>query len=313
MDSLGRLSMKIWSLRKDLRAAMNATIIVLIAILVVSASSVVVLLYTNAQGSEDQSGRAVRSGDRVTVDYIGRLADGRVFDTSLWSVASDDALYPKSLFFTMRAQSSYTPLSFTVGSGSMIQGFDQGVLGMVVGQTKVIEVPPEKGYGKMNQSLLFVRQLQVEERVLVNMSMDEFGAKYGYLPEQGMLVKDPDFGWDVIVMQVNTDADRVLVINKPVVGQRYAMYGEPDSVSPTGWWAEVTEVDSSANGGEGRIIVKNLLTDSEAGRIKGYDVRKGATFYIDMVNESAGTYRMNYNGELLGKTLFFTVTLRSIS
>lgn len=305
--------MKMMKPKRDLRAATSAAVIVLIAILVVSASSVAVLLFSSTQSSADQSGEAVRSGDYVTVDYIGRLADGRVFDTSLWSVASNDALYPKSLSFTLRAQSAYKPLSFTVGSGSMIVGFDQGVLGMVVGQTKVIEVPPDKGYGDMNHSLLFVMPLQVEETVFKEMNQTSFGATYGYLPEVGLTVQDPTFGWDVMVMDVNTDSDVVLVMNKPVVGQTYAMYGEPDAAPPTGWWAEVTSVDTADNGGMGSIVVKHLLTDSDAGKVKGYDLSKGSTFYVDKVSEAQGTYRMNYNSELLGQTLFFTVTLNSIA
>jgi peptidylprolyl isomerase len=312
MDSQGRISMKLMKLRKDARAVTSAIFIVLIAVLVVSASSVAVLLYTGGDEVQGQSGNAATKGNVVKVDYIGRLADGRVFDTSLWDVASNDALYPKSLSFTPRSQSAYTPLQFTAGMGQMITGFDQGVMGMVEGQTKVIEVPPQEGYGSMDTSKLFVMPLMVQKTVYDTMNLTEFSSIYGYVPVVGLLVQDPVYGWDVLVMEKDTNADTVMVMNKPTVSHEYAVYGEPDVIPATGWYAQVVSVDSAANSGEGLILVKNLLTDEDSGMVEGYDISKGSTFYVDMVDEAAGTYRMNYNGELLGKTLYFTVTLVDI-
>ena len=61
---------------------------------------------------------AVQSGDTIKIHYHGRLADGSTFDSS----------------------AGRSPLEFTVGSGSVIKGFDDGVQGMSVGEKKTIEI-----------------------------------------------------------------------------------------------------------------------------------------------------------------------------
>jgi peptidylprolyl isomerase len=312
MDSLGSIHMSLKNLKKDAGAATSIIVIVLIVVLMVSASSVAVLLYSGSQTNEGPSSQQVVAGDTIEVDYIGRLADGRVFDTSIWSVASNNALYPKSLSFTERPESQYTPLSFTVGAGLVITGFDQGVLGMVVGQTKVIEVSPSEGYGEMNTSKLFTADLIDSQPVYVSMNASVFSSQYSSIPQIGATVKDPLYGWDVNVISFDQQADLVVVRNMPQLGQSYAVYGDPTAAKPTGWFAEVISVDSSANGGTGVIQVQNLLTDSDAGMIQGVSTSNGSTFIVDQVDEAAGTYRMNYNNELVGVPLYFTVTLIKI-
>jgi FKBP-type peptidyl-prolyl cis-trans isomerase 2 len=74
----------------------------------------------------------VKSGDTVKVHYHGRLTDGTTFDSS----AGRD------------------PLQFEVGSGMVIAGFDNGVLGMSVGQKKTIEIPVEQGYGPKDPGMV---------------------------------------------------------------------------------------------------------------------------------------------------------------
>lgn len=67
----------------------------------------------------------VKHGDTVKVHYTGKLEDGTVFDTS-----------------TKR-----DPLQFTIGSGQVITGFEQAVVGMNPGESKTTEVPADKAYG----------------------------------------------------------------------------------------------------------------------------------------------------------------------
>ena len=69
--------------------------------------------------------RAAKKGDKVDVNYTGRFPDGKVFDTSV----------------------GRSPLGFTIGGGQLIEGFDEAVVGMRVGDRKTITIPPEKGYG----------------------------------------------------------------------------------------------------------------------------------------------------------------------
>lgn len=88
---------------------------------------------------------AIQENDAIVVEYIGRLADGTVFDTSIESVAKACGTY--------NSQRDYTEgLPFTVGAGQMIKGFDTGVLGMKLNETKTIDIPVEQAYGARDET-----------------------------------------------------------------------------------------------------------------------------------------------------------------
>jgi FKBP-type peptidyl-prolyl cis-trans isomerase 2 len=93
------------------------------------------------------NGAGVKQGDAIVVDYIGRLEDGTVFDTSVESIAQACGKYS--------AQRDYSAwLPFTVGAGQMIAGFDAAVVGMKAGQTKTIKIPTAEAYGERDESYL---------------------------------------------------------------------------------------------------------------------------------------------------------------
>jgi peptidylprolyl isomerase len=296
--------MNLRKLRKDAKAVTSVLIIILIVVLLLSASSVVVLLTI---GKTATPSRTVASGDTIKVNYIGTLADGRVFDTSLYSVASNDALYPKSISFSLRANTSYTPLEFTVGNGDLIKGFESGVIGLSLNETKTLAIPASLGYGAMNLSKLSTFALTESAPVFASMSQASFVATYGVTPTAELTVTDPTWGWSAQVMQVNTDADLVRVWNKPSIHEQLAVFGDPEAAKPTGWYAEVISIDTTANGGEGIIQIQHHLTAADVGKVQGTDT--SGSFIIDQVNLANGTARKNYNGELVGVTIYFSVTL----
>jgi FKBP-type peptidyl-prolyl cis-trans isomerase 2 len=76
----------------------------------------------------------VQSGDTISVHYTLTLDDGMVVDSS----------------------EGGDPFSFTVGSGQIIPGFDEGVRGMQVGETRDIEVDPEQAYGPYREEMVLV-------------------------------------------------------------------------------------------------------------------------------------------------------------
>lgn len=77
--------------------------------------------------------KSATSGDTVKIHYTGKLEDGTVFDTS----------------------ADGEPLEFTLGEGRVIPGFEEGVEGMEVGETRTISFPPDKGYGDHSSDLVF--------------------------------------------------------------------------------------------------------------------------------------------------------------
>lgn len=298
-------------LRSDVLAAVSAVLIILIGVLLVSASSVVILLYEGSQEVESPDLGTASWGDTVRVDYTGKLTDGRVFDTSLWEVANNDALYPKSLSFSLKNQSAYKPLEFQLGAGKMIPGFERGVVGMIAGDTKVIEIPPEDGYGQLNRSKLRTIPLVAEERVFDTLNISAFEDKYGSSPVVDKTLKDPFYGWDMTVLSVDEKADSVLIQNSPVRGERYPVFGAELGLPNTGWYITIDSVDSTADSGRGVIVVRHLVEADDAGYLKGID-ESGAEFILHEVREDSNQVVLNYNGELVGKTLFFTVTLVEI-
>lgn len=84
----------------------------------------------------------VANGDTVSVDYVGRLEDGTIFDSSLEEFAKQTKNYSPD------SGRSYEPLSFTVGAGQMIKGFDAGVVGMKLGEKKSLTIAPADAYGE---------------------------------------------------------------------------------------------------------------------------------------------------------------------
>jgi len=90
-------------------------------------------------------GAVAKTGDSVSANYVGTLADGTVFDTSYEKVARENGKYNPTR--------KYEPLTFTLGAGQMIKGFDEGVLGMRAGEEKVVTMPPEKAYGQYDPKL----------------------------------------------------------------------------------------------------------------------------------------------------------------
>lgn len=84
--------------------------------------------------------KEIEKGDTISVDYIGKLEDGTVFDTSEKEAAIEAGIYNENR--------DYKPLTFTVGAGQMIKGFDEGVVGVKVGEEKTLKIPPEEAYGE---------------------------------------------------------------------------------------------------------------------------------------------------------------------
>jgi len=99
------------------------------------------------QTKTSSDGDIVAKGNTVTVDYVGRLDEQTVFDTSVESIAKACGKYATGRNYS-------EGLSFSVGAGQMIAGFDKGVEGMKVGETKTVEIAAKDAYGERDEKKL---------------------------------------------------------------------------------------------------------------------------------------------------------------
>jgi peptidylprolyl isomerase len=127
----------------------------------------------------------VKRGDNVKVHYTGKLADGTVFDSS----------------------DGGEPLGFAVGSGQVIQGFDEGVVGMKVGESKVLEIPVAKAYGERQDEMVIqapIEQVPPDLKPELGMRVEMGGAN-------GEILR-------VVVVEI-TDTHITLDGNPPLAGE----------------------------------------------------------------------------------------------
>lgn len=103
-----------------------------------------------AQDTVVGTGAEAVPGKSVTVNYVGMLPDGKVFDST---------------------SAHGQPFTFTLGAGQVIKGWDQGIAGMKVGGKRRLIIPADMAYGSQgaggvippNATLIFdVELLQVQ-------------------------------------------------------------------------------------------------------------------------------------------------------
>lgn len=125
-----------------------------------------------------------KAGDNVRVHYTGHLADGTVFDSSR----------------------DGDPIAFTLGGGQVIPGFDQGVAGMTVGETKHIVIPADDAYGP-----------RFEEAV-IQMPRDQFPPEVK--PEVGMVLRMQHQSGQLVDMAIVDVGDLAVTLdgNHPLAG-----------------------------------------------------------------------------------------------
>jgi FKBP-type peptidyl-prolyl cis-trans isomerase 2 len=89
----------------------------------------------------------VKEGSLIYVDYVARLKeDGSIFDLTLEDVAKEEGLYSE--------KDRYEPILVAVGSNWLLEAIEEGLVGMKIDESKTINVPPERGAGVRDPSLV---------------------------------------------------------------------------------------------------------------------------------------------------------------
>src|SRR5688500_6197616 len=144
----------------------------------------------------------VKNGDKVKVHYHGRFTDGTTFDSS----------------------EGREPLEFTVGEGNVIKGFDEGVMGMSIGDKKTVSIQAGDAYGDKNDDMLvefpkeqFPPDMNPEVGMQLNMTNGN---------GQVILVTIVEVKEDSVILDANHplagkdlvfDIELVSIVNKPLI------------------------------------------------------------------------------------------------
>ncbi len=136
----------------------------------------------------------VSTGNKVKIHYTGKFDNGEIFDSSR----------------------DTEPLAFEVGSGEVILGFDNAVIGMEVGDTKEVRLLEDEAYGPYNQDMVFPADSNQFENGLT----PEVGQKFQTKMEDGtpllLTVKSTE-GGEIILDANHPMAGKILNFDLEVV------------------------------------------------------------------------------------------------
>jgi len=127
----------------------------------------------------------VKKGDKIKVEYTGTLEDGTVFDSS---VGKD-------------------PLEFEAGSGKVIKGFDDAVIGMKKDEEKEVKIECKDAYGDPNP--------QMKQKIPREQLPKEQEPKVGMM----LGLKSPDGQQFPARIAEITDKDVIVDLNHPLAGK----------------------------------------------------------------------------------------------
>jgi peptidylprolyl isomerase len=122
----------------------------------------------------------VEKGNNVKVHYTGTLTDGQIFDSS---------------------HDRGETLNFTIGSGQMIQGFDDAIIGMEVGETKNITLTPDMAYGdRYEEAIQPVSRQNFPENFEVQIGEMVQGSTAEGMPIQAVIIGEDE---ENIILDMN--------------------------------------------------------------------------------------------------------------
>ena len=260
-------------------------------------------------------------GSTVSVDYIGTFYDfsgtdnAVVFDTSQWSVANDSSIL-KSNDFTLKTQSSYTPLSFAVGGTSVLTGFGNAVIGHKVGDTIQVVIPAGQGYNAASTDTTVNAANTITMPTTETLTAAQFNTLYGFVLKGFAQIDKTVYGWPATA-SFNSASNTVTMTYTPVTGTSYTAVGND--------FGTVALKVSSVSGGNISFVyvVSNYVTVGDkaadgSAPIKMILVDFGTeTFYITSVttgsNGVVASFVTQTVSERFNQDLYFTIKLVSIN
>ncbi len=267
--------------------------------------------------------KTVKKGDNISVNYVGSYENGTVFDTSIESVAKANNIFTPG--------ATYEPYNFSVGKtpSEAIEGFDEGVIGMKVGETRKLTIPPEKAY-PINPNKIQVKPIIENISTItvipreISVPVSQFDQVFGPNHSLGDTVQIPDSNINITITNKTSEITLKYDLS---MGSKIWSKNAP-------WNETVIKIDDK------NISIKPDLKINETVQLPNLPYN---TTVVDMNDENI-TLRhnpipettaelpdmfgqmvptkirfnetsiiMDQNSEIAGKTLIFNVTLVSIN
>lgn len=94
---------------------------------------------------------ATKEGDFVKIEFVGKKATGEVFDTNIEEKAKEAKIHDE--------KAKYGPSLVVLGKGEIIKGLEDAIAEMEVGQSKTVEIMPDRAFGERRPELVRVMPL----------------------------------------------------------------------------------------------------------------------------------------------------------
>ncbi|MFH1787883.1 MAG: FKBP-type peptidyl-prolyl cis-trans isomerase [Candidatus Altiarchaeota archaeon] len=251
------------------------------ALLIILSAAGLYLIYTLSKDSVTSASAkpVVAEGDVVAINYVARLENNTVFDTSYEDVAVSSGIF--------ESERTYKPVTFTVGAGEIIEGVDVGVVGMREGESKILVIPPNLAFGEYNPQFLRPTPKVYPVNRVSELPLETFRASVAQEPVPGETIVDQNIPWPMLVLSVSQDT--ISFMYSPTVDSVFqSMMGLAKVVNVTDDQIWILEIP---------INNTSIMTDIGPARALDY-------------NES--TILLDYNHPLAGKTLTYEVVLGGV-
>ena len=225
--------------------------------------------------------KKVQNGDTVTVDYVGYLANGTIFDTTIESEGKNASL----------DKTQFEPLTFTIGSGQVIPGFEEEIVGMKVGKEKTFTLTPDRAYGERREDLLREFLLDTNITRYSVLSVENYTSFFDKEPKAGDNVFVPTIPWNMVVTDVSDEEVNIETLLK--VGDAVNFPGLP-------WDSIVLEVTDDI------ILIKHYP------KIGDYISSATNPKFAVISSISNETFTADANFPLAGETLTYKVTVKDV-
>ena len=253
-------------------------------ILIVLAVGGLYMVYAISKGSIDITGGSgtadkVGVGDVVVVNFIARLENKTIVDTSYAEVARGAGIHNPSR--------DYRPITFTVGDQLVIIGVEDGVIGMRDREKKTVKVTPDKGFGEYQTDWLQYSPKNYPIDRLSEIPYPQFRTIVAEEPVPGQTIQDPNIPWPMLIQEVTNETVRLLYT--PEIGAvfetKVGLGNVVDITSDQIWIQENPIYDS--------------FIDTENGKAKILDYNETSVI-------------LDYNHPLAGKIIYYELQLEGL-